>query len=108
MKKRYRIEFTVEKDDWSEDSIKESAIQELECMVPFPDDITFSEANPWHTEPPTKEGVSLILHILSNEDDIEGYYQSGYYEQNRWFKWNGCGIALDCGEYVDKWAYEKE
>lgn len=45
MKKRYRIEFTVEKDDWSEDYIKSSAIQELECMVPFPEDITFSEAD---------------------------------------------------------------
>lgn len=68
-KKRFRIEFTVDvhhegvtKDwDYSNDDIKHFALQELECMSPYPFDITFSEVdNPWHTGTPTEEGWYLI------------------------------------------------
>lgn len=73
MKKRYRVEFTVEKDDWSEDFIKESAIQELECMVPFPQDITFSEANSWYTGTPTEEGDYLCA-VKQYTLDLKVYF----------------------------------
>ena len=59
-KKRFRIEFTVDAEGWSDDFIKDSAIQELTCMVPYPEDITFSEVgSPWHTDTPTEEGDYL-------------------------------------------------
>lgn len=61
-KKRFRIEFTVnvrnegfdrEDWDWSNEHIKSFALQELTCMSPFPDDITFSEVeDTWHTGTP--------------------------------------------------------
>ena len=49
--KRFRIEFTVNvhhegvtKDwDWSNEDIKDLALQELNCMSPYPVDITFDE-----------------------------------------------------------------
>ena len=61
-KKRFRIEFTVDAEGWSDKFIKDSAIQELTCMVPYPEDITFSEANPWHTGVPTEEGWYLFTY----------------------------------------------
>ena len=67
--------------------------------------------NPWHdakNELPMVN-TNLILHIMRDEYDTEGYYQSGmYFKHNTWIKWNRCGKTLNCGEYVDKWAYEKE
>jgi len=69
-KKRFRIEFTVDVRnegcgradwDWRNDDIEKFAIQELDCMSPFPEDITFSEvSNSWHTEKPTEEGWYLL------------------------------------------------
>ena len=58
--KRFRIEFTVDAEGWSDKFIKDSAIQELNCMVPYPEDITFSEANPWHTGTPSDGGLFLV------------------------------------------------
>ena len=43
MRKRYRIEFSCDVDMQSNKFIEGQALQELECMVPFPEDITFSE-----------------------------------------------------------------
>ena len=66
--KRFRIDFTVDAEGWSDDFIKESAIQELTCMVPFPEDINFSEVkNPWHTGTPTEEGWYLMKVKLDDE-----------------------------------------
>lgn len=43
MNRRYRIEFTIDTEkEWSDEIIEKGAIQELECMAPFPTDITFS------------------------------------------------------------------
>lgn len=52
-KKRFRIEFTVDVSnersdgkgswDWSNEAIEKFALQELTCMSPYPEDITFSE-----------------------------------------------------------------
>lgn len=81
--KRFRIEFTVDAEGWSDKFIKDSAIQELTCMVPFPEDISFSEVkNPWHTGTPTEEGWYLVhlrrigfkvVHLCDGEISVDGY-----------------------------------
>ena len=47
MKKRFSISFSVETDGWSNESIEHSAIQELDCMSPYPEDIIFKEVFPF-------------------------------------------------------------
>lgn len=61
-KKRFRIEFTIDVEERSDDTIKERANMLLSCMIPFPEDITFYEVeNPWHTgTPPMEKGTYLI------------------------------------------------
>ena len=74
--KRFRIDFTVDAEGWSDDFIKESAIQELTCMVPFPEDISFSEVrNPWHTGTPTEEGWYVCK--MCGTDIFETQYFTG-------------------------------
>ena len=88
--KRFRIEFTVDvhhegvtKDwDWSNEEIKHSAIQELTCMVPYPEDITFSEANPWHTGTPTEEGWYLVAFNYEFEEGVR--YTTDYFKDGKW------------------------
>ena len=83
-KKRFRIEFTVnvrnegfdrEDWDWSDENIKSFALQELTCMSPFPEDITFSEVDSnWHTGTPTEEGdYLLVLNIANQRLDVANF-----------------------------------
>ena len=92
--KRFRIEFTVDvhyegvtKDwDYSNDDIKNFALQELECMSPYPFDITFSEAdNPWHTGTPTEEGDYLCWVKGSFGIKHGLYYNRCKYKDGNWF-----------------------
>lgn len=98
--KRFRIDFTVDAEGWSDDSIEKSAIQELTCMVPLPEDISFSEVKnreklewyqnellvagrklvdvtrmlidrSWHTGTPTEEGWYLLHYPESKEQPYE-------------------------------------
>lgn len=90
--KRFRIEFTVDAEGWSDDFIKESAIQELTCMVPYPEDITFSEANPWHTGTPTEEGWYLFRWHDDKERwfTIEYLTPEGITKKDNWGSFNNC------------------
>lgn len=73
MKKRYVIEFTVEAEDFSDEWIKGQALQELNCMSPFPEDIAFyRKDNPWHTGTPTEEGWYLCKYVCIHECKNKG------------------------------------
>ena len=99
--KRFRIEFTVDvhhegvtKDwDWSNDDIKHFALQELECMSPYPLDITFSEiGSPWYTGIPTEEG----WYLFKWHDDKERWFTieyltiEGIKKKDKWNLFNDC------------------
>ena len=94
-KKRFRIEFTVdvrnegfgrEDWDWSNEHIKSFALQELTCMSPSPEDITFSEVeDDWHTGTPTEEGLYLTAIKV---DDGNGKYCYAY--EPVWWKDDWC------------------
>ena len=109
--KRYRIEFTVNvhnegvtKDwDWSDDDIKNFALQELDCMSPAPVDITFSEiGSPWHTGLPTEEGWYLVAtkSIVSKVP-----YQYGVAQWSDVYGW--CGLVTSNVFSRDIVAYQK-
>ena len=75
--KRFRIEFTVDVHnegvtkewDWSNDDIKEMALQELDCMSPWPFNVTFSEVeDDCHTETPTN-GRCIDVDALPIKDE---------------------------------------
>ena len=109
MKKRYRIEFTVDTDGWSDESIKDMALQELTCMVPYPEDITFSEVdNPWHTGTPIEEG----WYLFRWHDDKERWFtveyltSEGIKEKDKWdsfdnSKWQKIEEKDKCQEMKD-------
>lgn len=42
---------------------------------------------------------------ISSEDEEDKYWQSGYYEDGKWFKWNGCASQILGSEYVSGWRY---
>ena len=91
-RKRFRIEFTVDAEGWSDKFIKDSAIQELTCMVPYPEDITFSEANPWHTGTPTEEGDYLL--VLKAPNGKPHYFPNTLNKGKKWrYVFRGAIIA---------------
>lgn len=92
-KKRFRIEFTVDAEGWSDKFIKDSAIQELTCMVPYPEDITFSEVeNPWHTGTPTEEGLYWVV-LQFHDDDGEVFYDYAVSHWSRLFGWDNSFVV---------------
>lgn len=99
-KKRFRIEFTVDAEGWSDESIKHNAIQELTCMVPYPEDITFSEvSNPWHTGTPSEEGWYL-LHVRGTIP-----FRVAYMRNWQWLSTDDSRIRTDV---VIEWQKIKE
>lgn len=88
MKKRYVIEFTVEAEDFSDEWIKGQALQELTCMVPFPEDIDFyRKDNPWHTGTPTEDGWYLCAYG-------DNFYCANYWQGGTWKnQWGGTLLA---------------
>ena len=42
---------------------------------------------------------------ITFEDEEDRYYQSGYFENGKWYKWNGCGIVVSGHEFVSGWRY---
>lgn len=78
--KRFRIEFTVNTYnegvtmdwDWSNNDIKDFALQELECMSPCPLDITFSEVTdiqPLHQGIDLGERVRIANEMISEAEE---------------------------------------
>lgn len=99
--KRFRIEFTVDAEGWSDKFIKDSAIQELTCMVPFPEDITFSDASPWHTGIPIEEGWYLIAFYPHNNSDNPIAYQCCEYKNGEWHE-----VEKSCNKFepfIEAW-----
>ena len=102
--KRFRIEFTVDVHyegvtkewDLSNDDIKEIVEQELDCMSPYPFDITFSEVeNPWHTGTPTEEGWYL-LHLREDKAMWKDKpFCVAYMDGHRWLSINDFFILVD-------------
>jgi len=58
--------------------------------------------NPKNEMPKDRENCLLQI---SFEDGEDKYWQSGYYEDGKWFKWNGCASQIFGSEYVSGWRY---
>ena len=64
----------------------------------------------WYTpqEKMPREKEHLLLNIGSCDEESY-YYQSGYYENKKWYKSNNYGISEILGdEYIAGWCYTRD